>query len=441
MKDRFTKTFVFSIIILLVIIVFLSFLNLNQKTVLTNYEERKEDVVFTFSRIVDNKSVKVKITPDIPNKVFVKGKKVSVYFENPLRSSSTYLLEFESIKDQYGENIQINKKEIITKDQTYTYLRDKKQIVEGYVGKNGETVLVEDSYIRNYSINSKYIAYVTGKITEKENKLYLVDRRTREKKEIGFSGNVVKSVIFSNVSNELSYVSQRVDVTNGEISGIGNNLLFTYDIEQNIVKQRGTNESDIYEIYYHPNNNDFLLKTADTTYMYLSGESLTPLGKHFGSGGFSKDGKKILFIDSDPLLPGINSYITVFDENRNLESIIDKNIFQIDPKYINKRNDVIFVSKDYSIPEFAIGEVQVFKEGKITKRFKDGKLSYEFPNVTEDNKYLSIEAYNEIDFESNNIDAREYAYQIKPLQGKIRIYDFERDTFVKELNGVLLQWN
>ncbi len=445
LDKRFLKIILFIHIILFVLILAFSYLNLNEQSVIKSYEYSNKSMRLSFNRIINPKSVKVSIIPEIKFNTYVKGKNVVISFvDNPI-SDTEYLLHFDTIKDQYNTDVVIDRKISFKTDVLkYTYLKDRSEIIETSISGKDSMVLITDKDIREFTRSGKYLAYVTGKGYGFTQKVFLVDTETNLKLEITPNENTLnKNLSLSANGNELSFISQLLVIDKGEITSIRNNKLYTYYTnEKKLVDRLPAEDTDVWEIEYTKIGNTLLYRSSDSTYLLFDGTTQTPLSKHFGTGGFNRDSSIILFVDSDNTLPGINSFISIYDKNRESNPITSMNVFQIDPRFYNNSDKVIYSNEttDFNsdFPRYDIREVI---NGKESILFTDNIYSLELPTPSPDDKYISVESYSDKDKESINIDSRDFMYQVKPYQGKIRIYNLENKTLVKEFEGINLVWN
>lgn len=443
--DRFTKliiSVVIGLLILIVIFVYLGSSVSNHVRIITvtggqeNAEIVGTKIVVRFSRPVvkDNINDYLQMTPDTPFTSNFLQNDLQIIFKTNLNSGTDYKLVInKDIKDIYGQPMQ-NDKEFTfkTRVQTITYLKkssDGDQVVRSNQDFTNQKTLFQSKTIKDFSITKTYLGVIVVNEDKTQN-LIIKNLINNIETNFDLKDQTVLSIDIN--ANEALFVLQRVEKQQDYIIPQGNPSVNIYNIDTKEVKLFTPNETamNVLVAEFSPDGGSILCRTYDS-YYYIANKNGTEtpivIGRFQTTGGFNSNLNKIIFTEFDPLQAFTSfPFITVFNSNRELNSITNGETFVIDPKFHNKNDEIVYSEKykDLGSGVAYFRVVSQDEKGVVLKLLEDENFSLELPQLSFDDKILIAERYTEEDLTDFD-NQRDFLNFRKPIFGDLVTYDIE----------------
>jgi len=471
MKNKFYLKTTFLVILLSGIIAMLYFLNLNKefdfKTkenigtvnfINTSITLKLNDPVFDYANSNESNTLKDFFTLTPSSEFFATsiGDRIILTFKDSLQSETQYTLTASpDLKDVYERRLNKEKTfEFKTTSQRFTYLeknhpQSKDKIVEYDLSSKSQKILFENENISKFGRDNEFLV-VSVENKDKSNNIFSINLSEDIQIDLSLKSKKVRNLKFSPTKHEFIYTSYNLVFENGfAFQDPNSTTYFTkYNLDSGQAEVLNLPEAifDLGEFIYTNDGEGLLFKSSVNSEYYLMNlnntENLINIGKHLQTGGFSKDGDKILFTDYDPL-SGFSSFpfTTIYSADRDNREITTGEFYYIDPIFSN--DDEIFISEKYKELTGTRGLFKISKLDKNLQRFdvyRKDNMSIELPRISSDNKYISFETYTEAQLLDYS-NFRAYEFQNKPAQGGLVIFDLNKNSIILELEGIEIVWH
>lgn len=415
----------------------------------------KPAINISFSQPMDRKSVEdaVSVSPEVEYKLNWGLNNLQINFTNNLDLDAEYKISIEqNAKDTFGKNLAENFEYAFhTKSPRFTYLERNGQqqkpdkVIAYDLKSNSKQELYTATGIDYFARNNKYLA-VSTLDGAKTSTLSLIEVSSGKSTNISIGDLPFRltRLIFSPRYDQFIFVAQEVLHVNGVAIPQASSYIFLYDIASSSIKKYEA--ANVLDIIYSPDGNSLLFRGDEAIYylMDLQTSELIDLGRHFASGGFSREINRIVFVDYDPMVtsteyPNINIYNT----DREVTAITNGEQFVVDPEFFH-RSELILYSEKFRELDGTKGMFSVvvadLQQNKLKNIVKEDR-SMELPKLSADDRYILVENYDPFQLQNYN-DMRNYVFQTKPYTATLSIYDLIDDKFLDiSLSGVDAVWN
>lgn len=354
------------------------------------------------------------------------------------------------IKDIYGNSIDSTfSQNFKTKPLTITYLqknypKSKDKIIKRNLKSSNEEVLFEEENIKEYSLNKDYLI-VSNTLSDKTNNVQILDLQTKFKKDLGFKNTNISRIDISKNINVFIYIYQDVKPADPIPQPLSTNNIKIYDLTTSKVTDFNPNNtaSDVMDANFSPDGRSILYRTSDSSYFLATVDSTDnpiAVGRYIGTGGFNKDGTKVLFVNYDPLQTYSSfPFIVIFTSDRKTIQITDGQTYTVDPIFSNTTDDIILGLRYKDL----LGAQGLFKVSEVspglyenTFVFKDvyteTNYSLELPKPSWDDRYILAEKYDQaalLDYQNQ----RNFINQRKPNKANLIIFDRKENKVISEI--------
>ena len=253
----------------------------------------------------------VSFEPAVDHKVSHRQGRISVSFEENLRSDTNYVLTVEDeLKDASGEPMASEYRyEFTTTEPTYTYLERnydtgaKDRIIERAPLSGKSQVLFEAEAIESFARDEEYVAVSLPRGPDEADELRVVGAGGGTGEAVEVPGNVkIDELHFSPTGGQFVFVT-RVNIGDGADEAYKKGYegkLYRYDLEGDGLGPVDSlsDDGNVETVTYSHDGQALLYGMLDGTYYVTDAVSAgqpVPLGNHDGDGGFNEANDKIVF--------------------------------------------------------------------------------------------------------------------------------------------------
>jgi len=400
----------------------------------------------------------VTLDPLIEYNLTWSGNTLFVIPKETLSEDTVYKLKIEpGYKDVYGTTVsEIFNYEFKTKPLKLTYLeknypKSKDRIISRNPKNSNQEVLFEDDNIKQYSINKDYLVVVTT-ASDKTDNIKTYDLRTRAKRDLGLTNASISRIDVSIAVDSFLFIYQQVEPKGQLLQPLSNNVIRIYNLNNQTVADYnpGGTAKDVMDANFSPDGKSILYRSADSLFFLapldLSSDPIS-IGRFIGTGGFNKDGTKIIFTNYDPLQTYSSfPFIAIFTSDRKTIQITDGSTYVVDPIFAKTTDGILFGNRY----EDLLGAQGLFNITRgtpdennfysFTKVFDQKDNSIELPEPSWDDRYIVIEKYDKaslLDYQNQ----RNFINQRKPNKASLVIYDTKENKVITEIaNGIEAEW-
>jgi hypothetical protein len=448
LENKFDKAVFWSIIGLLISIIFFALLLTSTKPRVTKVEINgdqesadiiKQQIRIKFNRpiIKDNIETNIQIIPDIDNNITWNGSDLFIIFNKNLQADTEYTILLSS-------NIQDIYQEFMDKDFEYKFKTKRLELTYLEKGNNTDRIITTDSRleyfeelirmpkIRSFDKSGTNLIVVTNR-TDFVNDLTLIN--TKDKKQIrilddNYSIGMAKIAKSPNI---IIFTAQEIEWKDNLAIPLTARYLYIHDIDKNKTEKLDLGskaESDVDDFVLSQDGRTLLWRDSGDSFYFLadiiSPNNILPIGRYIDSGGFSRNNSEIVFLNLDFSEVIKFPYVVLINDQRENLQITDGTIYTIDPGLFNN-SPYIFYSEKYSDLDgskglFQIRIIDYKNNNKLINNVKLENYSLEFAKISPDDRYLAIEKYTDI----NLVDyskQRFFTHQSKPSVAELVIFD------------------
>lgn len=462
--------FILAIItILLILIVFLAYLNINSTPKITQFSVVGEidnakfinqSIKIDFNRPMRNVSLTkadILISPDANFTTSWSGNSLFVYFYESLQANTEYKLTLTTnIEDQYqkflAEDLTYTFR---TENYRFTYLEDnadEDKIILSDI-TNQQSTLFSSSNIELYDINSNYLVTVSV-VNEIDSIVSITDISQKDQPlkidEFELKNTRISRLDVSPTLSEFSYLAQSVEKSpEGFIIPKSGSLIYRYDIQEDVMTTINPDETanDALVLAYSGDGRYLLYRGIGAQFYIVDLKEPSTaiiLGQYQSFAGINFDASYILFSDFDVLGTFSQFPFAVRFKvlDRSTEVLTDASEYVIDPQFFQTENAILY-SRQYreSIGSQGLFEVVLKNENNETNQVlnEDG-FSLELPQPSVDDSLIAAEKYSERALQDIQ-NTRSLILQRKPKDASIVIFNTESGEKVLEIeNGYELRW-
>ncbi len=400
----------------------------------------------------------INLDPVIDYSLTWNGNTLYIISKDTLAEDTSYTVKIAGgYKDIYGNIVDHSfDYSFKTKPLKLTYLeknypKAKDRIISRNVKNNNFEVLFEDNNIKQYTVNEDFVVVITT-AEDKTDNLKTFDLRSRAKRDLGLTKASISKIDLSHSVDSFLFIYQEVEPKGQLLQPLSNNSIRIYDLNAQTVvdyNPSGT-AADVMDANFSPDGRSILYRSGESFYylapLDLSSDPIS-IGRFTGTGGFNKDGTKIVFTNYDPLQTYSSfPFIVIFNSDRKTTQITKGTTYIVDPVFANKSDSVIFGDRYQDL----LGAQGVFNISKgisdnssdytFSEVFNQKDESVELPKPSWDDRYIVAEKYDKnalLDYQNQ----RSFINQRKPNKANLVIYDTKEDKVIAEIpNAIDAEW-
>ncbi|MFS8130548.1 MAG: Ig-like domain-containing protein [Candidatus Dojkabacteria bacterium] len=400
----------------------------------------------------------ISIEPAIDYNLTWGGNTLYIIPKDTLVEDTSYKIKVaQGFKDVYGNAVEKSfEYSFKTKPLEITYLeknypKSKDRIISRNVKNASFEVLFEDDNIKQYSVNKDFVVIITTR-QDKTDNIKTFDLRTRAKRDLGLTKASIPIMDLSHAVDSFLFIYQEVEPKGQLLQPLSNSTIKIYDLNSQTVSDfnPGGTAKDVMDANFSPDGRSILYRSAESFY-YLAPLDLSSdpiaIGRFIGTGGFNKDGTKIVFTNYDPLQTYSSfPFIVVFTSDRKTVQITDGSTYIVDPVFASKSDNIIFGNRYQDL----LGAQGIFNTSEgvtdstsnytFKKIFDQTDESLELPKPSWDDRYIVAERYNKnalLDYQNQ----RSFVNQRKPYKADLVIYDTVDGKIITEIpNAIDAEW-
>lgn len=391
----------------------------------------------------------IKSTPEFDYNFVWSGNNLLIIPKTILDSSTQYTIEVlpgltdiynNKIEDSYSYSFSTKEQFLIYMEKNYPKAADK--IVRRNISGTVIETLFESKNIKSFSMNSNYLVVVVT--PERTDDIIVLDLDSKKQNDFKLQNTTVSKVDISSISNNFLFIYQDVEIQEQFLLPLSNNIIKIYNIDNSETISFNPRETatDVMDALFSPDGLNILYRSTESFYYLANADpNVDPISiaRFTGTGGFNKDGTKIVFSNYDPLqIASAYPFIVTFTSDRETSNLTDGLEYVLDPTFKNKE-DVVVYSQRYLELLGTQGIFEIYQRNlnkEATPLFRDSTRSLELPKVSWDDKYLATEAYETKDL-LDYLNQRSFISQRKPTKASIIVFDLQKKEKIFEINNAI----